>query len=128
MPHWTYDRDTNDTKVEIYHGCYRYILLKTKKKTSKIRMIKNKRKIGPYNSPAWQFYESTKGQSISKANVEVFIWTKKGTKIFLYLFPTYLKYIGQIKKRMQIIILEYKQSLISMIMGHYFYDLIHFRG
>ena len=29
------------------------------------------------------------------------------------------------KKQMQIIILDDKQSLISMIMSHYFYDLTH---
>ena len=29
-----------------------------------------------------------KGQLISKANFEVFIWTKKRTKIFLYFFPS----------------------------------------
>ena len=70
---------------------WKYIMVATaiyywkqkKKPASKIRMIKNKRKIGPYNSPAWQFYESsTKGQSISKANFEVFIWTKNERKYF----------------------------------------------
>ena len=30
----------------------------------------------------------TKGQLISKANFEVFIWTKKRTKIFLYFCPS----------------------------------------
>jgi hypothetical protein len=29
-----------------------------------------------------------KGQLISKANFEVFIWTKKQTKIFLYICPS----------------------------------------
>ena len=49
-----------------------------------------------------------KGQLISEWLLDVFIWTKKRTKIFLYFCPTSLKYIGQIKKRMQVIILEDK--------------------
>ena len=39
----------------------------------------------------------SKGQIISKANFEVFIWTKNRTKIFLYFFPRSLK-MGQIQK------------------------------
>ena len=52
---------------------WKYIMVATaiyywkqkKKPASKIRMIKNKRKIGPYNSPAWQFYESTSARLIT---------------------------------------------------------------
>ena len=47
----------------------------------------------------------SKGQLISGWLLDVFIWTKKWKKIFLYFCPTK---IGQIKKRMQIIILEDK--------------------
>jgi hypothetical protein len=36
--------------------------------------------------------------------------------------------MNQIKKGMQIIILDDKKSLISMIMSHYFYDLTHLKG
>jgi hypothetical protein len=47
-----------------------------------------------------------KGQLISELLLDVFIWTKKRTKMFLYFCPT--SKIGQIKKRIQIIILEDK--------------------
>ena len=40
----------------------------------------------------------------------------------------YLSKIGQIKKRMQIIILKDKWSLISKMMSQCFYDLTHSRG
>ena len=36
--------------------------------------------------------------------------------------------MGEITKRIQIFILDDKQSLISMIMSHYFYDLTHLRN
>ena len=36
-----------------------------------------------------------KGQLISKANFEVFIWTKKQTKIFLYFCPSLWKWSNQ---------------------------------
>ena len=44
-----------------------------------------------------------KAQLISKADLKVFIWTKKPTKIFLYM---YLSKMGKIKN--QIIILDDK--------------------
>ena len=68
-----------------------------------------------------------KGQLISKANFEVFIWTKKWKKIFFYVFPSSLKN-GSNQKRMQIIILDDKKSPISIKISHYFYDLTHFKG
>ena len=36
-------------------------------------------------------YLLTKGQLISKANFNVFVWTKKSTKIFLYFCPSFKK-------------------------------------
>ena len=70
-----------------------------------------------------------KGLLISEWLLDVFIWTKK-TNENISVFLPYLSEIGQIKKkkRMQIITLQDKYSLISMIMSHYFYDLTHFRG
>ena len=43
------------------------------------------------------FYYS-KGQIISKANLEVFIWTKKQTKIFLFFCPRSLKWVKSKKE------------------------------
>ena len=40
----------------------------------------------------------SKGQIISKANFEVFIWTKNWTKIFLYFCPRFLKWVNSKKE------------------------------
>ena len=62
----------------------------------------------------------SKGQLISEWLLDVFIWTKKQTKIFLYFCPKYLSKISHIKKECNYIILEDKQWLISMIISHWF--------
>ena len=49
----------------------------------------------------------TKGQLISEWLLDVFIWTKKTNENISVFLPYHSK-IGQIKKRMQIIILEDK--------------------
>ena len=42
--------------------------------------------------------QTAKGQLISKANFEVFIWTKKLTNFFLYFGPSSLKLVKSKKK------------------------------
>ena len=71
-----------------------------------------------------QYNIIVKGRLISEWLLDVFIWTKKTNENISVFLPCLSK-IGQIKKRMQIIILEDKWSLISMLMRHYFYDLTH---
>ena len=64
--------------------------------------------------------QQPKGQLISKAN---FHFISFGPILYFCPRPLY-----QIKRTIQIITLDDKQSLISMLMSHYFYDLAHLRG